>query len=53
MNVKTETKKIITRTFSFDANECQAFDIVAKICNSLRLGFDFENASEMIINFTG
>ena len=53
MNVKTEERRTIVRTFAFDANEVNALDMADRICNSIRLGLDFEGAGEMISNFTG
>lgn len=53
MNVKTEERKTIVRTFAFDRDERLAFDMVAKLCESIGLGLESENANEMISNYTG
>lgn len=53
MNVKTEERKTIVRTFAFDANEVNALDITHRICDHIRLGLAFEDLGEMISNHTG
>ena len=53
MNIKTEERKTIVRTFAFDENEVNALDRGARICNIIRLGLDFEGLGEMISNHTG
>jgi hypothetical protein len=53
MNVKTEERKIIVRTFEFDANEADALDMAHNICDSVRLGLAFEYVDEMMSNHTG
>jgi hypothetical protein len=53
MDVKTEERKIIVRTFEFDPNEADALDMTYKICDHIRLGLAFEDLGEMISNHTG
>lgn len=52
MNVKTEERKTIVRTFTFDTNEFKALDMAHRICDNVRFVFD-DYSGKMISNHTG